>query len=135
MASANVDLVRSIFAAMQRGDFSSAAWADPQIEFEFPDGPAPGRWSGLEGLAEGWRGFLSAWEEYRVDSVEEYRELDDERVLALARHRGRGKSSGVELGQVSAKGAALFCIRGGKVTRLVLYFDRDRALTDLGLKE
>jgi hypothetical protein len=36
---------------------------------------------------------------------------------------------------VSAKGAALFCIRGGKVTRLVLYFDRDRALTDLGLKE
>jgi len=34
-----------------------------------------------------------------------------------------------------AKGAALFELRGGKVTRLTTYWDRDRALADLGLKE
>jgi ketosteroid isomerase-like protein len=67
--------------------------------------------------------------------VDEYRELDDERVLVLIRRSGHGKTSGLELGQMRTQGAALWHIRDGKMTRLVDYFDRDRALADLGLKE
>jgi hypothetical protein len=80
----------------------------------------------------GARDFLSAWEEYRVEA-EEYRELDDERVLVLTRNTGRGKASGLELGQLGTKRANLFDIRDGKVTRLILYNDRDRVFADLGL--
>jgi hypothetical protein len=65
--------------------------------------------------------------------VDEYRELDDERVLVLADVSARGKASGVELGEMRAKAANLFHIRGHKVTRMVTYYESERALADLGL--
>jgi ketosteroid isomerase-like protein len=132
--SANVDLVRSIFADWERGDFRSVEWADPEIEFVLADGPAPGRWSGLDGMVDGWRDFLSAWENWRGEA-EGYRELDDERVLVLILGAGRGKSSGLKAEQMRARGLNLFHIRDGKVVRLAVYFNRDRALADLGLEK
>jgi len=132
--SENLDLVRSIYAAHERGDFSSAEWAHPEIEYLVADGPEPGSWSGLAGVAEAARGLLNAWEGYHAEA-EEYRELDDERVLVLIRRSGRGKRSGVDLDQIASEGAVLYHLREGKVARELVYWDRDRALADLGLKE
>jgi hypothetical protein len=39
----------------------------------------------------------------------------------LVHWSGRGKTSGVELDQMRTKGASLFHVRDGNVTRLVLY--------------
>jgi ketosteroid isomerase-like protein len=133
MASANLDLVRSLYAARQRGDYSSADWAHPEIEYMFVDGPSPGSWTGLAGMAESFGNFLSAWKDFRAE-VDEYRELDGERVLVLIHYSGRGRTSGLELEQMRAKGATLYHFRGGKVTRTVNYFDRESALADLGLE-
>jgi ketosteroid isomerase-like protein len=133
MAPANLDLVRSVVETWEGGDYSQTEWADPEIAFVIADGPAPGNWTGLTGMAKGWRSFLSAWEEFSGAQVDEYRELDDERVLVFHSWSGRGKSSGLELGQMRAKAATLFHVRGGKVSRLVIYFDRERAVADLGL--
>jgi hypothetical protein len=44
-----------------------------------------------------------------------------------------GKSSGLEIAQARRQGASLFQFRDGKVFRLVLYWDRERALSDLRL--
>ena len=130
--SENLDLVRSICSAWERGDFSSTEWADPEIEGLQADGPAPASWHGLSGMADAEREFLNAWDDYRLE-VEEYRELDGSRVLVLIRHTGRGKTSGLELGQMQSNAGVLFHVREGKVARLVIYFDRERAFADLGL--
>jgi ketosteroid isomerase-like protein len=133
VASANLDLVRSIYAAWARGDFSSAEWAHPDIEYVIADGPSPGSWTGLAGMAEAFRDVLNAWEGHRIE-VDEYRELDDERILVLTRYGGRGKTSGLELGQVRTKVAHILSVRSGKVAKFVAYFDHERALADLGLR-
>ena len=83
-------------------------------------------------MREVWRDFLRQWQGYRV-TAEAYRQIDDTRVLVLIRAGGHGKASGLPMNQPTA--ATLFRIQGGKVTRLVLYNDRDRALADLGLDE
>jgi ketosteroid isomerase-like protein len=133
-ASENLDLVRSIYADWERGDFSHVEWADPEIEYVMVGGPAPGRWTGWAEMAQSEREFLRTFEGYRIEA-EGYRELDGGRVFVLARSFGRGKASGLDIEQLRAKTATLFHVRAGKVTRLVGYFERDRALADLGLAE
>jgi len=97
--SENLDLVRSLYADWERGDFSHVEWADPEIEFVITDGPEPTRVFGAASMARAWSEFPGAWEDLRAEA-EEYRELDGERVLVLIHHRGRGKTSGLELGQI-----------------------------------
>jgi ketosteroid isomerase-like protein len=134
--SENVDLVRSIYADWERGDFRRTDWAHPEIECMLPDWPEAGTWSGVAGMATAWRGVASAWEDYRV-VADEYQELDGERVLVINHASGRGRTSGLEVNQITTPvtepGANLFHVQGGKVTRLVSYWDRNRALADLGL--
>jgi ketosteroid isomerase-like protein len=128
----NLELVRSICDAWGKGDFGSAEWASPEIEFVLTGGPVDGSWTGLAGMAEGWRAWLGAWEDVRAEP-DEYRELDGERVLVLLHGSGRGKTSGLELEHMRTNSAALFQLRDGKVTRLVVYLDRELGLADLGL--
>ena len=134
MSEENVEIARSIFAPWERGDYSSAEWAHPEIEFVAADGPTPGSWTGLAAMVGAWREALSAFEELRAEA-NEYRPLDDERVLVLMHFSGCGRTSGLEVGDIHMKGANLFHVRDGKVTRLVTYWDRERAFADLGLGE
>ena len=71
--SENLDLVRSIYADWERGDFGSVEWADPEIDFVSTDGPAPGVSTGVAGMTKAWRDMLVAWDNLRVE-VDEYRD-------------------------------------------------------------
>ena len=134
MSDDNVEIVRSICAAWERGDFSSAEWAHREIEYVIVDGPTPGSWIGRAGMVEGWRGFLDAWKDFRAEA-EEFRDLEGGRVLALVQFSGRGRTSGLDVGQMQSRGANLFHLRDGKVTRLSTYMNRERALQAAGLRE
>jgi ketosteroid isomerase-like protein len=125
-ASANLDLVKSVSAGWERGDYGSLEWADEQIEFVVADGPEPLRLCGREGVAANLAGFQDAWAEYH-SQIEECRELDDERVLVLTYATGRGRTSGIEIAQERAN---LFHVHHGRVVRVVAYWDRARALAE-----
>jgi ketosteroid isomerase-like protein len=139
---AKVELVRSIHAALESVDWTllsaeerfarSADLFDPEIELVIVDGPEPHSSTGVDALVRWREDVLSAWEGYRL-TAEEYRELDDERVLVVYRRSGRGKTSGIDVAEMAEKGAAVFHVRDAKVARFVAYWYLDRALADLGL--
>jgi hypothetical protein len=135
--SENLDLVRSILVNWERGDFSRSDWADPEIEFTVPEDvgtPGGGSTLGRSAMAARWRDTLEAWENLSV-IADEYRELDEERIMVLHRFGARGKMSGLAVDMSMTEGALLFGVRDATVARLTVYFDRDRALAELGQEE
>jgi ketosteroid isomerase-like protein len=128
----NLDLVRSIYAAWGKDDYRSMVWADAEIEFVKADGPDPGSWRGVRETSRVWTENRQSFEEFHT-VADAYRELDAERVLVLSRLWGRGRKSQLEVGRTETEGASVFELRGGKVARLVLYWDREHAFVDLGL--
>ncbi len=132
--SENLDLVRSIYAAWERGEFGSADWAHPEIEYVSADGPDPGTWTGLAEMAENFRTWLGLWEGFRL-TADEFRLFGADDVIVFDHYGGHGRASGLDLGEIQAPGAWVFLIREGKVVRMIRYMNGDRALADLGLEE
>jgi len=132
VTSANLELVQSLYASWERGDFGSAVWADPEIEYVVADGPTAGTFAGHAGLREAHRDFLIAWKDWNV-AADDYRELGDARILVLFRFSALGRSSGLDVARIRTQGASLFELRDGLVTKLVQYLDRETALRELGL--
>jgi ketosteroid isomerase-like protein len=130
--SANLDLVRSMYAASERGEDFPTGWAHPGVEFVIADGPEPSSGTGLSHANDVWRDFVSPWDQFRPE-VEDFRELDNERILVLGRAVGKGKQSGLDLQLMRTEFADVVHVRDGKVIKVVVYFDRDRAFADLGL--
>jgi len=132
MSSANLELVRSIYTAWERGDFLWVEWAHPDIRYAHADGLSPGQWRGLDGMTEAFRDSINAVDGWGV-IADGYRDLGGGRVLVSHRITGRGKSSGIDLAQLNTNGATLFEVSSGQVVEIIQYTDRDHAFTDLGL--
>jgi ketosteroid isomerase-like protein len=129
--SENLDLVRSIYADWERGDYHRTDWAHPEVEYVQAEGPDPGTTVGVDAVAQRLGEQFRSWQHFKA-AAEEIRDLGDGRVLVLVRISGRGKSSGAE---IQGAHAHVLHLRDRKIARFVLYFDRDRALADLGLEE
>jgi ketosteroid isomerase-like protein len=101
--SANLELVEAITGPWGKGDYGSADWAHPDIEYVYVD------WAGPPGTG------IRLGDDWRIAGATLI-QLDDERVLAL------GSTS-----------AAIFHVSDGRVAKLVIYWDHERAVADVGL--
>jgi ketosteroid isomerase-like protein len=125
MAEENVEIVRRMYAAFQGGDAAGALECfHPDVEIDATRGrpdTEPGR--GREAVARtigSWVASFDDWDE----EIEEIRDLGGT-VYVIARQRGRGKGSGVE---IHTRYGILYDVSDGRITRMRMYIDPADAL-------
>jgi len=131
VAQTDVDVVLDQFAAVNDRDFARAMElyagdvvlvVDPAAFLEngtFEGRDAVGRWFG---------NWFSTFEPgYRFE-IEEAEAVGDS-VLIVARHHGRGRSSGAE---VRGHTSYVYEVRDGRIARVGLYADRAKAVRAAG---
>ena len=126
----NLEIVRGIYDAWAKGDFSGgAADLDPEVVFVVrPPYPDPGVFHGPGAVKDYMLRFLAQWEHYAIDA-ERYEEAGDT-ILVYIRQRGTGKGSGVES---EIRTHTLFTFRGDRIIRIENVIDEGEALKAAGL--
>ena len=137
MSRENVEMVRRAFETFNRGGpeavISEGLWS-PELVWDFRRAAFPD----LASIAATTRSDPSSRMTVPGVPVEEWEvELDElidngDRVIASARQRGRGATSGVG---VELEQAHIFTLRDGKVVGAESYLDRKKALEAAELSE
>ena len=86
---------------------------------------------GLDGLLAVWRDWLAPYEAYSAE-VEDFVDIDDDRVLVLNRDRARLRGSGSD---IELDTGAIWTLRDGKIARIEFHVKRAGALKAAGLPE
>ena len=133
MSQENVEVVRSVWDAWNRGDLEGILdGISPESEFH-PSGrfmDTQQVYRGREEYVDFWREFRAAWEEITI-GIERIEDLDN-RVLTLGTPHGRGVESGVE---VNAEAAWLHTIKDGLIVHTQSFATWKEALEAAGLSE
>ncbi len=137
MSRENVEVVRRVIEAHDRGDFATVfASYDPGIEWHVapviaPMGDLEPVYHGHEGVRAFWRQWFAAWEKASF----EYEEFIDagEAVVTILSQRMRGRTSGIELNWNSYGQA--WTVRDGKIVRVQVFPTREEALEAVARRE
>jgi ketosteroid isomerase-like protein len=123
----SVDVVLEQFQAVNERDFPRAMrlYADDVVLTVDPEAFLEhGTYEGREAVGQWFANWFTTFEPGYHFDIDEAREIGDV-VLLIASHRGRGRTSGVE---VSGQTGYVYTVRNGKVTRLELYPGREKAI-------
>jgi ketosteroid isomerase-like protein len=130
----NLEIVRRVCDAFAAGDLDSVlSLVSPEIEWDFSHADTwleDQVYRGYEGITEFFGKWTGEWEDYRFE-LEEVIDAGD-RVVAVVRDEGRGRSSGVKL---ERRHAEVWTIRDGRVIRIEPFDRKGEALEAVGLSE
>jgi len=127
------ELVEEGYAAFARGEVEFLVeHSDPDIEIiESPALPGARVYRGHDGLRRAIDNWTGAWDEFRID-LERVIDAGRERVITIARHHGRGRSSGA---LVETRVVNVHTGRGGKSVRWEGFASLDEAFAAIGLRK
>jgi uncharacterized protein len=132
MSQENVEIVRSIYEAFNRGDWD-AVFRDLHPDFELTT-PARGLDAGtFRGREEGqgyWEDFFAPYEAVTVEPEEFFER--GEQLVVFVRTRLRPKGSGAEF---EVQTGHLWTFRDGTAVSLRLFPEHEEALEAAGLRE
>ena len=132
MSKERVELVKRGYEAWNSGDRSwvlehmseDVEWITP------PEDPDPGVYTGHAGVEQFWAQWRAAVGQLRF-TAEEMIDAGDH-VVVVARRSGRGETSGLE---VSDQVIQVFTFEGEKCVMVREYYDRAKALREIGAEE
>ena len=126
MSEENVEVVCDQFAAVNERDFPRAMshYAEEvELSVDPADFLSGGEFHGRDAVGQWFADWFTTFEaDYHFD-IDEARDLGDV-VMLIASHRGRGRTSGVE---VEWQTGYLYGLREGKITRVELFGDPAKA--------
>jgi ketosteroid isomerase-like protein len=134
MSEKKVEIVRTAFAAFDRGDIDAVLrlCADDIVITQPPElpGVSPEQY-GHRGVLEAFAIWPEQWEDYRIEILRVTAAPAD-RVFVATRTRGRGKQSGVE---VEMDISFAFTIREARIREMRIFMREGDALEAAGLSE
>jgi ketosteroid isomerase-like protein len=132
MSQQNVEIVRSIYDSMNRGDWEAAFRdAHPDFEMTIPPGPFnAGTHRGRANVQAVLDDYFTAFEAW-FQEPEEFFESDAQ-VVAFVKIRVRPRGGGVDL---KVRNGHLWTIRDGTVLSLRVFPEPEKALDAAGLRE
>jgi ketosteroid isomerase-like protein len=131
MSQENVEMVRSIYEAINRRDWDAAFRNEaPDFELTTPPGPRAGTYRGREecqGYLEGW---ITAFEAMTVEPEEIFERGDEVVVFVRVGAQPKGTSAEIEI-----RNGHVWTIRDGMVVSMRLFAKPEEALEAAGLRE
>jgi ketosteroid isomerase-like protein len=120
VSEAGIEVVRDQFAATNERDFerAMALYAD-DVTLVARGGLNPGTYEGKEAVGRWFGDWLGTFEPGYQFEIEQTRDLGGGAVYLVARHGGRGRSSGAA---VHGETAYLYRVRGRRIVRVELFF-------------
>jgi ketosteroid isomerase-like protein len=125
--SDDLSLLEGLLGEWSRGEFWNAEPYAEDVVFVV-SGPDGAEYHGIDGLTAAWRDFLSAWDDFRIETERVVRGKGDVYAL-LMRLQARGKGSGID---TDAQVANVVSMHDGRIARLEMFWDREAALRAAG---
>lgn len=129
MPHSNVDVVRAVVAAFNRGEFTAAMeMCTDDVEFDWSRRMLDGEvFKGREDAGRFLQGVAEIFDEIHIPA-DELTDLGNGVVLLVGTARFKGRASGLD---VEASAANLWSVRDGKVSRFRFYQTKEDALADV----